>query len=209
MATAPTPNGDRPSRTIIDKNGDVLLQLGGKDSGLALNLLVSSRTLSLASSVFRAMFNGHFAEGQDLSSASPRVVPLPDDDSRLMEILCNIFHLRMSEVPEDLNAISLADLAILCDKYDCREGVRFHAKVWISQLLLQLGDVGFEKLLFVTYMLDLPAEFYNVTLSLIRDRATSIKAEVAGHGQDMIPLGVFGKLSLFCKLHQESKLTSS
>jgi hypothetical protein len=198
MATSPTPSGDRPSRTIIDKNGDVLLQLSGKDGGLALNLLVSSRTLSLASSVFGAMFNGHFAEGQDLSSASPRVVPLPDDDPRLMEILCNIFHLRMSKVPEDLDPKSMADLTVLCDKYDCLEGVRFNAKAWTSQRILHREDIELEKLLFVTYVFDLPVEFYNVTMRIIWDQATSIKVEVASHGQNMVPLIVFGRRSSFC-----------
>jgi hypothetical protein len=181
-----------PATTVINKDGDVLLQLGKENDESARALLVSSHVLSLASTVFGAMFNGRFAEGQDLSSASPRGVPVPDDDPTLMEILCNIFHLRMLEVPEELALKSLADFALLCDKYDCREAVRFHVKSWVLGHISNPDAPDYEKLLFVTYVLDLPHEFRTVTLAIVRDRKTGIKVSIATHGQAFIPLTLLG-----------------
>jgi hypothetical protein len=66
---------------VIATKGDVILQLGkvGVGDGVR-NVLVSSVVLSLASPVFATMFDGRFSEGQSLSPASPRTVPLSDDD---------------------------------------------------------------------------------------------------------------------------------
>jgi BTB/POZ domain len=47
--------------TIIDSSGDVILKLGKS------SLKVSSKVLSVASPVFRAMFGPHFQEGESLS----------------------------------------------------------------------------------------------------------------------------------------------
>jgi hypothetical protein len=48
-------------QVVLDSSGDVTLQLGDK------LLLVSSKVLSVASPVFRAMFGPHFQEGDALS----------------------------------------------------------------------------------------------------------------------------------------------
>jgi hypothetical protein len=192
MATFPDPNDNAPATTVIDKHGDILLQLGKEGDGSARCLLVSSRVLSLASTVFKAMFNGRFAEGQTLSYASPRAVSVPDDDPTLMELLCNIFHMRMSEVPDELDLKSLADFALICDKYDCREAIRFQARVWVLKFISDPDAPSFEKLLFVTYVLDLPHEFRVVTLAIVRDRKNDMKVSVATHGQDFVPSILFG-----------------
>ena len=191
MAITLSPPAKAPATTVIDKRGDVLLQLT-KDGQPTADLLFSSQVLSLASPVFEAMFNHGFAEGQDLSSASPRSVPLPDDDPTYMTILCNIFHMRTSDVPDTLDLDSLAGLAIICDKYDCLNGVRFHSRVWVAQLLPDPEVVGFEKLLFVAYVLDLPHEFYKVTQSLIQNRKVNIKLDVVSHGHDFVPWKIIG-----------------
>jgi hypothetical protein len=51
----------KPPATVVDKSGDVILTLGDA------SLLVSSKVLSVASPVFRAMFGPHFQEGNMLS----------------------------------------------------------------------------------------------------------------------------------------------
>ena len=69
--------------TVMDPEGDIILVLG--DVGLQ----VSSKVLSLASPVFKAMFGPHFAEGQgQASSTKIRRVKLHDDDVEAMKILC-------------------------------------------------------------------------------------------------------------------------
>ena len=67
-----------------------------KNDEVAYNLLVSSEVMSIASPVFAAMFDGRFAEGQDLSSEAPREVDLPDDDPELVKLLCEIVHLKVT-----------------------------------------------------------------------------------------------------------------
>ena len=75
------PNMNPP--TVMDPEGDVILVLG--DVGLQ----VSSKVLSVASPVFKAMFGPHFAEGQgQASSMKPRRIKLHDDDVEAMKVLC-------------------------------------------------------------------------------------------------------------------------
>ena len=52
-----------PKKIIIDPAGDVLLAIGEPP----VSLLVSTKVLSVASDVFRAMFGPRFVEGQDLT----------------------------------------------------------------------------------------------------------------------------------------------
>jgi hypothetical protein len=111
-----------PTKIVIDKRGDVILQVG-TDSD-AVHLLVASKVLSLASKVFEAIFNNGFAEGQNLSPTSPREVPLPEDNPVHMTTVCKLLHMQTSDVPERLAVADLADFALLCDKYDCTNGVR-------------------------------------------------------------------------------------
>lgn len=64
---------------ILHPDGDVILVVG-KDEEIQ-KYRVSSAFLSHASPVFTAMFaKDRFAEGQNLSSANPKEVRLPDDD---------------------------------------------------------------------------------------------------------------------------------
>lgn len=122
-----TPDGPPQTKTI-DPSGDVLLKIGPSRQP-SVKLLVNSRVLSFASPVFAAMFGGHFAEGQDLSSARPQEVSLPEDDPVSMEILCNIAHMKISEMPAEMEHTALADFAILCDKYRCIDTIRSFCRV--------------------------------------------------------------------------------
>jgi hypothetical protein len=107
---------DAPDKMVIDKRGDVILQVGADNN--AVHLLVSSKVLSLASKVFEAMFNNDFAESQNLSSTSPREMPLPDDNPVQMTTICKLAHMQTSDNPEKLDVADLANFAVLCDKYD-------------------------------------------------------------------------------------------
>lgn len=173
----------------IDPSGDVLLKVG---SAKQMNLLISSRALSFASPVFAAMFNGRFAEAQSLSSSAPREIPMPDDDAIGMEMLCNIAHLRVSDLPSKIENIALADFAILCDKYSCVEVVRSYCRMWMIDLLEDTGNNNFEKLLFAAYVLDLPHEFHEVTKVLIRDHV-NISFAVAVHDANLFPVSILSK----------------
>ena len=154
--------------TIIAKRGDVILRLG-KEGELTTTALVSSAALSLASPVFEAMFNGCFAEGQALSSESPREVPLPDDELMSMLLICRITHMRTADLPEELTVETFADFASTCDKYQCSEAVEAWSKVWTRELIKVSPGINFDLMVLATYMLDMPLEFYEVTVILARD----------------------------------------
>ncbi|KAF2119125.1 hypothetical protein BDV96DRAFT_371170 [Lophiotrema nucula] len=192
-----------PAPTIeIDKRGDVLLQLGPKAAPVA-NLLVSSRALSLSSPVFEAMFNHGFAEGEGVSSSSPRAVPMPEDDVNDMTMLSKIVHLQTADIPSEIGFVQLAQFAVLVDKYACIDSVRPWSRIWASQLLGKVEDPSYEKLLFSSYVLDLPLEFYKVTRMIIRFRVDPINIETATHGYEFLPLHVIDRLHWDRKQLQE------
>ncbi|KAH4420349.1 hypothetical protein HBI70_043150 [Parastagonospora nodorum] len=181
------------SDKVIDKRGDVLLELmtNGKRVG---SLLVSSHVLSLASPVFEAMFNGNFAEGQVLSAALPKSVALPDDDPDAVTLFCKITHMKVANATDTISISRLADLAILCDKYQCTEAVSSWARVEIAQKLSYPDAPAFEKLLFITYVLDLPLEFGQVSSRLTYDRIITISYQTATHSTDLMPLEMIDQI---------------
>ncbi|KAF2790127.1 hypothetical protein K505DRAFT_365000 [Melanomma pulvis-pyrius CBS 109.77] len=201
MATTPTPPSEAPPTVVLAKRGDILLKLG--DANLPkVSLLVSSGALSTVSPVFEDMFNARFKEGQSLSSAAPREIELPDDDPLCMTILCKIIHLQIDDIPRQLDVINLANFAVLCDKYACINAVRPWSRIWVLELLPATHIPGYDKLLMISYVMDLPDEFFKVTQSLIRNRTFCVDMEVAAHGHDFIPKSVFVRLQKAQVLYQ-------
>jgi hypothetical protein len=179
---------DEVPTTNLAKRGDVILVLGkGTGTEVVIKLLVASAFLREASTVFDKMFDGRFAEGKGLSSASPRELPPPDDDPTCMSLFCHIVHMKTTEVPRQLDVNTLAGFAILCDKYDCVNAVRLWSRVSVLELLSQPSTTGYEKLLMTTYALDLPDEFRKATRSLIHHRTFSVDIDVATHGKISFP----------------------
>lgn len=177
---------------IMASHGDVLFQpcFEGKPVG---TLLVSSHVLSIASPVFNAMFNGNFSEGQSLSTVTPKKVLLPDDDPEALILLCRITRMQASKLAEGIDLSPLADFAVLRDKYQCTEAVTFWSKVQVAYLLNWPIKAYREKLFFITYVLDLPKEVWQVTLHLIRDGSDPFSYDTATHGLSMVPLVFLGK----------------
>jgi hypothetical protein len=188
---------------VVAKRGDVLLELS-KDGKPAGTLLVLAQVLSLASPVFEAMFNGNFAEGQVLSAASPKRVALPDDDAEAITLLCKLTHMHHAGIPDNVSYDKLADFAVVCDKYQCTEAVRYWTKVQVNHLMATPNHFSFEKLIFVAYILDLPHLFQQVCLRLIRERVGTFRYHIATHGTDIIPLQILGECHL---LHCNSQKT--
>ncbi|KAF1939201.1 hypothetical protein EJ02DRAFT_264120 [Clathrospora elynae] len=187
---------DAPLDLVMAKRGDVVIELS-KDGKAAGTLLVSSQVLSLGSPVFEAMFSGRFAEGQSLSAeSSPRLVPLPDDNPHSMILICKIAHLQTAGLPEQLSFTAFADFAVACDKYQCSEAVQAWSKIWATGLMKMPNSLHFEKLLFATYVLDIPLEFGAATLILIRDRKPIVNLTNATHGHHFLPMNLFDKLLL-------------
>ncbi|TKA59756.1 hypothetical protein B0A55_11950, partial [Friedmanniomyces simplex] len=114
----------------IDPAGDVMLVCkAGTENEQRLR--VCSAALSLGSPVFKAMLSPRYTEGQALASASPVELPLPDDGSEAMTVLCNVLHHRNAGLTPSVEL--QVEVAVLSDKYDCTEALQPTARCWLSQ----------------------------------------------------------------------------
>ena len=147
------------SKIVIDPDGDVIFVLAGTE------LQVSSKVLSLTSSVFRAMFGPKFLEGQSLSAASPKRVSFPEDDAATMTTLCNILHHQSQNVIKEPDHTTVLKIGILCDKYDCSHALQPWSGTWLGhyQRGLSAETSGLTQLLFPFYVFNDVASFKEVS----------------------------------------------
>lgn len=102
--------------------------------GEKISMLVSSKHMSLASPVFKAMLKHTFAEGDSLHRDGKVDVPLPDDEPVAFAILMRILHAQNDLVPTEINLQTLTDVAILVDKYRLHACASAFASLWITPL---------------------------------------------------------------------------
>ncbi|KAF7945757.1 uncharacterized protein EAE97_004795 [Botrytis byssoidea] len=95
-------------------------------------ILVSSKHMSFASPVFKAMLTGEFREAVELREKGGTKIPLPDDDVDAMITLVKVIHGRLKSISKCTNLILLTKIAILVDKYQCHESTEFAVKAWIT-----------------------------------------------------------------------------
>jgi hypothetical protein len=177
---------------IIAENGDVILELSRNTSTQETRkILVLSTAMAFVSPVFAAMFDGRFFKGQSLSRISPPTISLPDDDPKSMILICKISHMQNAHLPKKLDIATFADLALVCDKYDCVNVVRPWAMVWAAQLINNAEAPKFEKLVLATCLLDLPDEFFKVTQSIIRDRSELLNMTTAMGECELLPVSLY------------------
>lgn len=119
----------------LDDTGDVFLLVRNHLSSTEMRFLVSSKVLRLASPVFAGMFDSGFRESQDLQASERPTVPLGDDDSASMETILRILHYQHEGRSHIVDAMTLATLAIHCDKYDCSNALQAWIVSWFASLL--------------------------------------------------------------------------
>ncbi|KAI9048631.1 hypothetical protein LZ554_007463 [Drepanopeziza brunnea f. sp. 'monogermtubi'] len=147
---------------------------GGAGEGAAaepqkgVDMLVSSKHLSLASPVFKAMLQGSFRESQILHSTGKVEVPLPEDNPAHFEILLNLIHGRPKRVPTEVDLVTLTGLAILVDKYQLADVVDLYKSLWAQNLKDTFPEIymsNMEMLSWLTFawVFKLPEEFQTVT----------------------------------------------
>lgn len=110
-----------PEFEDVYANGEVVFILKrNRNTKIIKRLRVSAHALSVGSEVFAAMFaEGRFAEGQNLSRATPKEIHLPDDDGEAMEILLRLLHLKNEIILGPKTIRTVQHLAQLADKYLC------------------------------------------------------------------------------------------
>ncbi|KAK4956287.1 hypothetical protein LTR10_005809 [Elasticomyces elasticus] len=105
----------------VDPRGDAILLCGEHVGDKKITgLRVCSHILSYGTPVFRSLLAPRFREGTTLATTSSVEIPLPEDDPHHMAVLCNILHMRHEWEPYSVHSpATLAEFAVLCDKYDC------------------------------------------------------------------------------------------
>lgn len=185
---------DVTSPVKLDNNGDVLLQIP-VTSGSTMEILVSSKVLSLASVVFRAMFASAFKESQDLLNGQLNGVPmkldLPDDDSTGVLLLSALLHFKYEDYVELYkDPDHVYSMAVVADKYDCTSALRFITRGLFSPSLQLKSIPATRKWLVISYLLDQPKYFALISKTLIlRDTQSFMSLDSA----ISLPGGVAGK----------------
>lgn len=146
----------------LDPWGDLKIVAADRDKRLK-TLVVSSSVMRLASPVWRVMFDPHgsFREAEE----SAKEIEFPDDDADALLILLRIVHLGWRLVPESISSENLADLAVLCDKYDMIRFVRPWLARWQSRPLAIMS--AHEDRLFIAWTFGDYASFVTNTKRLV------------------------------------------
>jgi len=178
------------SKVVIDPDGDVVLVLKNDTE-----LQVSSKALSLASTVFKAMFGPHFQEGQDLSASSPKGISLPDDDAAAMTTLCNIVHHQSQNVSKGPDHASLVNLGVLCDKYCCSHALEPWSTTWLCfyQRDVSTETTGMNQLLFPFYVFNDVESFKEISKMVVYHTKGFLGTPAATWS---LPDGIIGKVLL-------------
>ncbi|KAI9788443.1 MAG: hypothetical protein M1816_006879 [Peltula sp. TS41687] len=169
--TAPDRLATAAKRVVFDDQGDVLI------SSNSTELLVSSKILSMASRVFRAMLEpGRYQEGQtNRSSANPLHLPLDDDDPESLILFCKVLHFKAINPRRDVDA--LVRFVAICDKYDCTLAARHFISLWMKLIYDQsIQSSTLMDLLWAAYMFEQVDEFADLSTKL----AKGLTAEEAG-----------------------------
>lgn len=176
---------------VVDPYGDVILIVGG--TSLNESIQVSSHVLSLASTVFKAMFKHHFPEGHRLEAAkgSPVSIDLPEDDSEVTRLACRVLHHQIDNTAEDPSLVVLSKLATFCDKYDCTHSVRPAAHQWLQRHHLKAPLERIQNLLTLSYMFDVPELFSTVTAELVLNHTGSFIECTFKTGWNTLPASLY------------------
>ena len=131
----------------IDPHGDLTLIVGADDD--AKSFLVSSKVLSVASPVWRAMLSTR----NGFKEAGSEEIVFPDDDPEALRIVLLACHLSFPKVPKMVDLIDLANLCTICDKYDCISLIQPWFSAWASQSLHYVGENGYERWVFIAWVM--------------------------------------------------------
>lgn len=155
-----------------------------------VEMLVSSKHLMLASPVFNAMFKHDFLEGDTLRSNGKAEVPLPDDDTKAMEIALNIIHGRVRRVPREVTLDTMTALSVLVDKYQMHEVVELYVEIWmrhLKPLVPKFFSGEFYKWLSISWVFRLEVEFKHLTWIATRESA-GINPLLQPHPDPSLPI---------------------
>lgn len=156
-----------PTETLCEYGDAILIA----DDGLrCIKIHISTCILASASRVFKALFSRRFAEGQALSSQrqTPAEIQMHDTPAALLG-LCKLLHFQ-GDIG-DLTSGQLLDLAIVIDKYDCVDALRYAMDSILTKPCDWLSVVSLLRYAAAAYLLDQPKHFRHFTKKLILGEA--------------------------------------
>ncbi|KAE9572328.1 hypothetical protein CGMCC3_g11745 [Colletotrichum fructicola] len=116
----------------FDPNGDLYLHVGAGVEKKTKTYFVCSKALARASTVFRKMLYGGFAESGHSDADHGWTVDLPEDRQQPMEMMLNIVHGAFEKVPEKIELTELYTFLVVTEKYDATNITRPWAKGWME-----------------------------------------------------------------------------
>jgi hypothetical protein len=134
MTKAISSNAD-PTRTIVlDPDGDAILRFKNAPHDTPAEFLVSSKLLSLASPIFRAMLKPNLMEGKATRQGNRPCFNLYEDDPDAMGPILRVLHFRHEGVDMHPKPKNLAMIAIHSNKYGTTVGLLPWVHIWIEDM---------------------------------------------------------------------------
>lgn len=97
-----------------------------------VTFLLSSRHLSLASPILKAMLSGGWSEGVKAASDGLYDLVAEGWDTEALATVMSIIHGRWSAVPRTVTLEMLASIAVVVDYYDIREPLELISPLWMK-----------------------------------------------------------------------------
>lgn len=174
----------------FDPDGDVFLLVRNSavdKSSEAIDMQVSSKHLTLASPVFKAMLSRNYLEGATLNTMGSVQVNL-DDDSQALVVLLSIIHSQPSKIPSSIDLNLLVGIATLVDKYQLHEAAALLSGYWINALKREIPKEWCEAMyhwLFISWVFKLEDEFKLATHAAQRCLQYPIEKSFEATRQDL------------------------
>ena len=177
----------QPKGLFADPEGDVRFVFG--DSGNENGLRVSSKVLSIASPVLKALFSPKYAEGAALCGSQDVLeILLPDDDPEAMTLMCHVLH-HGNHTPEKLSVELLEKTATLCDKYDVVRAFTAWSDFWLRAWIADAcGQDIWIRIMQASHMLDNHGVFFLASSNLVlscSSPAVNLVASAIGEGSGL------------------------
>ncbi|KAF5017087.1 hypothetical protein F66182_11034 [Fusarium sp. NRRL 66182] len=158
---------DSPATLDSDLEGPKTLEPYSFDgTPTQVEFRVSSRHLSLASPVFRAMLESQFKESRRNSQGFYEMEAI-EWDAEALVILLDIIHGHHQNVPKQISVETLSQVAILVDYYGCHEIMDFIVTAWLSYMGSPDLEQDPARWMFISWVFRKESLFSDATLFLL------------------------------------------
>lgn len=183
---------DTKPNTVVEiaPDGDLILMVGPQES----EFRVRSTLLMDVSKLFSAMLGPHWKEGHDKRDHDgPFELKLPDDDAAALKIMCAIIHHENEKVPRTLPAGDVLAVAVVADKYDCVNVLKFASETWLRTSESEPANLML--LTAAAYLFRNAQAFSEITRALVLNYNGSYLSLCLDEVESIVPWKVFCKYS--------------